>query len=166
MPDLNRVSAVLGEADLAEIEGHLDAIRAKMPFLISLTAQERRELAKLGEKSVGFEEKCEAYMRSHPQFLPGFLSLEEINKDRALRGQLVRVLTKEQALVNDTADTAMVTGSELWKADLAYYKNVQEATKHGVSGAEGIYQDLASRFPGNSRSPPQSPAPTPAPVGQ
>lgn len=159
MADLNRVSAVLSEADLLEIEAHLDAIRAKMPFLVSLTAQERRELAKLGEKSVGFEEKCETYMRSHPQFLPGFLSLEEINKDRALRSQLLRVRAKEQALADDTADTAMVTGSEVWRADLAYYKNVQEAAKHGVPGAEAIYQDLASRFPGNSR--PATP-PTPA----
>jgi hypothetical protein len=161
MADHNRISAVLSDADIAEIEGHLDAIRAKLPFLITLTTQQRRELAKMGEKSIGFEEKCEAYMQSHPQFLPGYISLEEILKDRQLRTQLLRISPKAESYVNALDDTLMLTNSELWKADLAYYKSVQEAAKRGIADAEAIAADLSSRFTGGPRPttpPPAAPA--------
>ena len=162
MSSLNRISATLSDADITEIEGHLDAIRAKMPFLITLTAQERREKAKLGEKSMGFEEKCETYMQSHPQFMPGFVALEDVSKDRALRTQLLHLSAQHQALFAAIQDTLMLTGSDLWSSDLAYYKSVQEAARRGLPGAEAIYNDLKSRFPGTTH--PAAPAPADKPA--
>ena len=162
MSSLNRISATLSDADITEIEGHLDDIRAKMPFLITLTAQERREKAKLGEKSMGFEEKCETYMQSHPQFMPGFVALEDVSKDRALRTQLLHLSAQHQALFAAIQDTLMLTGSDLWSSDLAYYKSVQEAARRGLPGAEAIYNDLKSRFPGTTH--PAAPAPADKPA--
>ena len=153
MSNLNNISATLSDADVTEIEGHLDAIRTKMPFLITLTTQQRRELAKLGEKSVGFEEKCETYMQSHSQFMPGFVGQDEVTKDRTLRSQLLHLLAQQQALLAAMQDTLMQVSSDLWSSDLAYYKSVQEAAKRGLPGAEAIYKDLSSRFPGTSHSP-------------
>ena len=153
MSTLNRISATLSDADVTELDGHLDAIRAKMPFLITLTTQERRELAKMGEKSIGFEEKCETYMQSHPQFLPGFVGLDDVSKGRALRSQLLHLLAQQQALLAAVQDTLMQIGSNVWSSDLAYYKSVQEAAKRGLPDAEAIYKDLSSRFPGASHAP-------------
>ena len=42
----------------------------------------------------------------------------------------------------------MVVSSEIWKADLAYYKNARDAALRGIAGAKTIYEDLSPRFPG------------------
>ena len=162
MSNLNRISATLSDADITEIEGHLAAIRAKMPFLITLTAKERRAKSKLGEKSMGFEEKCETYMLSNPQFMPGFIGLEEVDKDRTLRTQLLHLSAQHQALSATIQDTLMLTGSDLWSSDLAYYQSVQEAARRGLPGAEAIYNDLKSRFPGTAH--PAAPVPADKPT--
>ena len=144
----NLISAVLSNEDIQTIINAVGIVRGKLPFLASLTPQERQEMSKMGEKSMGFDEKCTAYMVSHPEFLPGFVDIEEVNKDRALRGQFLSF----SGLVNTTnesiIDTLMLIGGDIWMADLAYYQSVREAAKRGRPGAQAIYDDLRSRFPG------------------
>lgn len=148
MSNDNRVSAELSAQDVTEVLGALETVRQKMPFLLTLSTQERREMAKMGEKSIGFDEKCAAYMASNPEFLPGFVDIAEVKKDRALRAQLLRCTVAFTALAESMDDTLMVASSELWMADLAYYQAVREAARRGRAGAETIYEDLRLRFPG------------------
>lgn len=152
----NRVSAVLEDAIVTEILGHIQAIRAALPFLLTLSAQDRRELPKMGDKSIGFDEKCVTYMASNPEFLPGFVDLAEVNKDRALRTTMLRFFA-DLVTLNDTVDdTLRIVTSEIWMADLAYYQAVREAARRGRPGAEAIYEDLKQRFPGAGRTPQNS----------
>lgn len=144
----NRLSATLEAEAVETIQSLVAAIHAQLPFLISVTPAERRDMPKLGEKSVGFDEKCVAYMQSHPEFLPSFIDVAEIDKDRALRAQMLRFAADLQTLSQQVGDSLMVLGSEIWMADLAYYKNAREAARRGHAGAEGIYEDLRRRFPG------------------
>lgn len=157
----NRISAVVPAEDVTEILGSIAAIRAKLPFLLTLSPQERRELPKMGDKSIGFDDKCRTYMGSNPEFLPGFVDLQEVNKDRELRAQLMRVYAELISLTDSVDDTLRVVASEAWMADLAYYQAVREAARRGRAGAQGIYEDLQQRFPGaptkESRTP-QAPA--------
>ena len=129
-------------------------------LLISVTNQERQELPKLGEKSVGFHEKCKAYMASNPEFMPGFIAAAEIAKDETLRAQIMQFAPNLDTLCEAVADTMMVLGSELLMADLAYYQSVREAAKRGRAGADTIYNDLRTRFPGAN---PQPATPPPGP---
>src|SRR3546814_6427050 len=48
------VAAVLSEEDVTTVQTALNSIRSVLPFLVTLSGQERRELAKMGPKSVGF----------------------------------------------------------------------------------------------------------------
>ncbi len=148
MSNDNRVSAVLTAQDVTDILGSVAAIGAKLPFLINLSPQERRELPKMGDKSIGFDDKCRAYMGSHPEFIPGFVDVAEVNKDRELRLQMMRFYAALIALTDKVDDTLQVVSSEAWMADLAYYQSVREAAKRGRAGAQSIYEDLQQRFPG------------------
>jgi len=149
----NRVSAVIDDAAVTDLLGHIQAMRAALPFLLTLSAQDRRELPKMGDKSIGFDEKCVTYMASIPEFLPGFVDLGEVNKDRALRAKMMRFYA-DLAQLNDTVDdTLRVVTSEIWMADLAYYQAVREAARRGRPGAQPIYDDLRQRFPGPGRTP-------------
>lgn len=151
MANDNRISSRLGDEDLAFLRDTVQSLRARLPFLLSLTVQERKELAKLGEKSIGFDEKCSTYMANNPEFLPGFVDLAEVEQDRALRSQVLRFFAELDRLHEQVDDTLMVLGNEILMADLAYYQSVREAARRGLPGAEAIYEDLRSRFPGAPR---------------
>lgn len=148
MTNDNRVSATITPADITAILAAITTIRTKLPFLIAVGAQERLELPKLGDKTIGFHEKCTAYMASNPEFLPGFILPTEVGKDIGLRDQIHQFLPQLLELVSLITGTEMVLGSEIYMADLAYYQSVREAARRGRAGAEDIYKDLQSRFPG------------------
>jgi hypothetical protein len=144
----NRISAVLSDEDVATVQGALAAIRGVLPFLVTLSVQERRELPKMGPKSIGFDEKCTTYMGSRAEFVPGFVELAEVQKDRTLRAQLLRFAAELQTLATSVDDTVQLVSSEVWMADLAYYQSVREAAHRSRAGAQDIYDDLRQRFPG------------------
>ena len=116
----------------------------------------------MGEKSVGFVEKCRGYMTTNPEFLPGFIQVSEVDKDQALRVKVLGVFAELKTLFDSIGDTTMVLSGEIWLACLAYYQSVREAARRKRAGAEVIYNDLKTRFPG-ATPPPVTPAPPPAP---
>ncbi|HEY1181086.1 MAG TPA: hypothetical protein VGE56_02185 [Rhodocyclaceae bacterium] len=144
----NRISAVLSPEDVEAILAALALIRGKLPFLLTLSPDERRAMPKMADKSIGFDEKCRTYMVTHPEFIPGFIDIAEVNKDRELRRQLQRFIPDLFTLADNVDDTLRVTCSENWQADLAYYNSVREASRRGRIGATPIYDDLQKRFPG------------------
>ena len=153
MSESNRVSAVLGDAEIAELRTQIAALRARLPFLVNLSPQDRKELPKLGDKTVGFDEKCQTYMESNPEFLPGFVDTAELDRDRALRSQMLRIAPDLLLLAEQIEDTLTVLGSEIVMVDFAYYQGVREAARRGLPGAQLIYDDLRARFPGTGRPP-------------
>lgn len=163
MANDNAVSAKLSAKDTGDILEAIQTIRSKLPFLRTLTPQERRERTKMGAKTVGFDDKCVAYMQSNPEFLPGFFPVEEVKKDRDLRGQIMRFIAELNSLTQQVDDTLMVVSGEVLMADLAYYQNVRSAAKRGLPGAKGIAEDLQTCFQRNSfnRAPAASNAPAP-----
>jgi|APTNR8051073442_1049403.scaffolds.fasta_scaffold02011_14 hypothetical protein len=61
-------------------------------------------------------------------------------------------------LVPSFLDTAEMAKDRKLVADLAFYQNVRQAAKRGVSGADTIYNDLKERFPGRPKKEPEPPA--------
>lgn len=158
MPDNNRISATLSPTDKASILTKIDEIRALLPFLVSLTAEDREELPKLGDKTLAFDEKCASYMVGNPVLVPGFVSVAEVAKDRALRVPVLDVWRELGTLFQEVSDTATQLGSEIYVADLSFYASVRQAARQGVAGAETIYGDLKARFPGGG-GPDETPVP-------
>lgn len=163
MPNDNRISATLSNTDKATILTKISEIRALMPFLINLTPEERIEMPKLGDKTLAFDEKCKTYMAQNPTLVPGFVSVVEVDKDRALRLPVNDVFRELGALFEAVGDTVMLVGTEIYMADLAFYQNVRQASKRGVPGSNSIYDDLRERFPGggggSGGTPPTPPTP-------
>jgi len=158
MADDNRVSANLTAAQITAILAAVQAIHAEVDsFTVSISSQDRQEIPKMGSKSVGFDDKCEGYMASNPEFLPGFIDPAEITKDRGLRAQLLQFIPQLRTLMEGLEDTLMVVNSELWMADLAYYQSVREAKRRGRTGADTIFNDLRERFPGTPQAVPTDP---------
>jgi hypothetical protein len=160
MSNDNLISASISNDDIQAIKDALALIRGKLPFLVSLSPQDRREMVKMGEKSIGFDEKCTLYMSNHAEFVPGFLDMEEVARDRALRAQILGFWSTLHALTEQVDDTLMVVNQDIWMANLAYYQSVREAAKRGRPNAQTLYEDMRTRFPGNSSAKAAAPAAT------
>mgnify|MGYP001556929028 CR=1 FL=1 len=150
MPNDNRISAALTAEDKTAILDAVALIKSKLPFLLNLTPDERVVLPKMSDKSVAFDEKCDTYMDSLPTLIPGFVDVNEVKKDRALRSELADVAAELIALGRSMDDTMMVVSSEVWMADLSFYQSVRQAAKRSVNGAQAAYNDLSQRFPGGA----------------
>lgn len=161
MPTDNRISAVLAPADKTAVLQSIADIKTKLPFLVNLSADERRALPKMSDKTIAFDEKCASYMTAHPELIPGFVSADEVTKDRNLRLDLTDLLQQLQQLAEGISDTVMLAASEAYMADLSFYQNVRQAAQRGVVGADSIYSDLQQRFPGRTKGV----VPAPAAVG-
>jgi len=159
MPDDNRISAQLTDANKATLLQKIGEIRALLPFLLNLTPDERQTLPKLGDKTLAFDEKCASHMAQNPKLVPGFVDLAELEKDRALRTPLSDVVRELDSLTQAVDDTVTLVGHEIYMAELAFYQNVRQAAKRGVSGAQAIYDDLKDRFPGSGATPAVPPTP-------
>jgi hypothetical protein len=146
MPDDNRISVTVTDKNVTDILTHLDAIETILPFLLS--REEGDNNVMLGDKSVGFDEKCGSYMGTNPEFLPPYVDAAEVEKDRAAREQFLKFLPRLRLLAKKTDDTFDVIGNELMMADLAYYNSTADAAKRGKASAGDIHDDLAARYPG------------------
>ncbi|GAC1628617.1 MAG: hypothetical protein NVS9B10_18720 [Nevskia sp.] len=159
MNNESRVPATLAAEAVTIILAAIDTIYGQLPVLQTLTAEERASTSRLGDRTIGFEEKSVVYMASNPEFLPGFVLMAEVSKDRALRQQLLRFAAELQALSETVDDTLTIVSHEILDADLAYYNAVRDAAKRGVPAAKAIYDDLAKRFPRVGRPATREPVP-------
>jgi hypothetical protein len=143
----NQISIVITDQNVTDILGHLTAIQAILPFLISRAPDDINVL--LGDKSVAFDQKCAGYMTTNPEFLPAYVDMTEVLKDRAARAQFQKFLPLLNLIASQGLDTFNVIGNEIYMADLRYYNSTGDAAKLGRPGAADIHDDLSSRYPGH-----------------
>ena len=138
-------------AQKAAILAKVAELAALLTWTIGLSAAERRALSKLGDKSVAFDQKNAAYMSSRPDLVPGYVDMTALGLNRQARVDVGDIMRVVGDLYQRLADTDMKLGSQVIKPERAFYNSVQEAAKHGVNGAQAIYDDLKPRFAGQGK---------------
>lgn len=161
MATQNLVSASLAPADKTAVQTSIQAIATKLPFLISLTNDERKGGIKLGDKTVAFIEKAIDYAVANSALVPPYVNLVEIQKDYALQKDLIDIQQWMAGLLQKIEDTQQEAGVEALNGILGFYQAVRVASEKDVPGARAIYQDLNQRFPGRKT---QTPPPAAKPV--
>jgi hypothetical protein len=149
MSQQNAIAVAIPEAELSEIRGAIDTLRAKLaPRLVSLSPQDRQELPKMGDKTVAFVQKAMEYGSRNKELVPPYLDLAALQLDfEAVR--TLRELSQELGpLAASLEDSMVLSGSEAYQGALLFYGAVKAAAKAKAPRAEVIYEDLASRFPG------------------
>ncbi len=160
MATQNLVSAVLPPADKTAVQTAIQTITGKLPFLISLTNDERKGGMKLGDKSVAFIGKAIGYAQTNPALVPGYVNLTEIQKDYQLQKDLIEIQQWLASLLQKIDDTQQEAGAEAFNGMLGFYQAVRVASEKNVPGARAIYEDLNQRFPGRTKK--QTPPPVAA----
>lgn len=138
------ISATLAQADREAVMAAVATIKEKLSFLIDLTADDRKALPKMGDKSRAFVSKALEVATQNPDFLPRSFDLEELRKDVQLfeaMYPIVVALTQLQELVDDTC---LAVSSEAYAAALQVY-NYAKASGQG-GGLDAVVGEMGQRF--------------------
>ena len=119
---------------------------ALKPYLIALSADERRELPKMSDKTQPFVDKALDYLSRAPEFAPPYMDVDGMRNDMTVHNQLMPLLRQVRMLSDNLDDTTMEAGAESYMAALMYYNSVKMAAKMDIPGAKSIYDDLSKRF--------------------
>jgi hypothetical protein len=139
------ITASLSPADIQEIKAAFATIEAKLPFLVTLSAEERRNLFKMGDKRLAFVNTSLIAAQSNRNILPASFDLDEFVRDYQLAANLTEVLIGLRQLTEQVDDTLMAVGSEAMGSSLTVYDYVKTAAKK-TPGLKTIAEQLGERF--------------------
>lgn len=155
----NKISATISAQDKADILAAFQTIRTKLPFLINLTPTERQRLPSIGTERGGMNTLFPTEMHSHPELVPSYVNVPEMDKDSALWDQLAEIASASRGVCESIEDTLQAVGNDLFLAYLSFYQNVGQAAKRNVAGAGTLYESLRPYFQRSSTPPPPAPPP-------
>jgi hypothetical protein len=139
------IAASLSPQDIQEIKAALQTVQQKMPFLITLSTEERRKLVKMGDKSLAFVNNSITAAQSNREILPATFDVDELVRDYQLAATLTELLISMQQLTEQVDDTLMAVGSEAMTSSLTVYDYVKTASKK-TPGLKTVAEQLGERF--------------------
>ncbi len=107
----NRVDAVLTGADAEAVLAAIQTIRAKLPFLIDLSVDDKRSLPALGDASRGFVAKAIEGAKLTPDFLPRSFDVTAAQRDLDLFDTLLPISLALGQLSELLSDTVHARGA-------------------------------------------------------
>lgn len=144
----NRLSAALTQQDIADIKAAITVISNKLPFLVGLTADERKTMPKINRQNKLFVDDALQACIDNSSILPNYVNVGEMKKDFQLYVSLGEVLMPLSQLYEKVRDTQILAGSEAYSSALVVYKMMQMAASSGIPGMETIAAQLSERFKG------------------
>jgi hypothetical protein len=139
------ITGSLSPQDIQEIKTALQTIQKKLPFLITLSNEERRRLLKMGDKSLAFVNNSVTAAQSNREILPASFDVEELVRDYQLASALTELLTSMRQITEQVDDTLLAVGSEAMSSSLTVYDYVKTAAKK-TPGLKTVAEQLGERF--------------------
>jgi len=146
------ISAELTNAVVTEILGHINAIKALMPWLLGLTTDERKTIPKMDDGRFPFVQKSITYGEQRSEILPPYVDIPELKLDLELFKQLEEVTRSVVQLAEMVSDTRMAAGSDAYVVALQIYNTVKMAAAAKIPGTDVIVKDLAKLFAHQSKT--------------
>ena len=149
MPQQNQIAVRIPETELEEIRSAIGVLeRRLMPHLANLTPQDRKELPRMGDRTVAFVQKAFEYGARNRSLAPDWLDFEALDIDVKAVSTLREISQVLSPILDALDDSIALSGSEAYQGALLFYGNVKAAAKNKVPNAGSIYDDLSARFPG------------------
>jgi hypothetical protein len=149
MPYQN-IDASVSPADLQAIKDAFATIQAKLPFLITLTTDERKSTFKAGPNSLSFVQNALSAAEGYSQIIPPSFSTTAFRRDVDLFMVLTEVTTLAESLFSQIDDTRLAVGGEAMRQGSQVYKLAQ-AAENTVPGLKPVVDQLSERFQKTSK---------------
>ena len=144
MPYQN-IDASISAVDLQAIKDAFATIKQKLPFLASLTVDERKSTFKAGPNSLSFVQNALTAAEGHPDIFPNSFSTPAFRKDVDLFSVLTELGTSAESLSSQIDDTRLAVGGEAMQQGSQVYTYVKAAADT-TPGLKPVAEQLGERF--------------------
>ena len=141
-PIPTNVTLVLEDQDA--VMNAIATIRQKLPFLVDLTKEDRKTMAKLGNKSQAFVKKAVDVAVQNPGILPATFDLNQVRNITQLLDDLGPIQIAVDQLKKQLDDTVIATGSQAYQSARDVYAVAK--SRFGRAKLETAASDLGQRF--------------------
>jgi len=145
------VEADFTDENAQKVTADIQEIRTEMPFLINITNDDKKHIAKIAVGSVGWMEEVLNYMTANPKFVPPYVTVSKVSNQVELTKKLAPIAAAVDQVNSMLDSTFAVVGSQAYAAARSFYVSVEDAAKKNVPGAKAIYEELKKRFPGHPK---------------
>lgn len=152
MSKSNKISVSFSETDKESVLEKIAEVKASLPFLVSLTIEERKKLRKMGPKSVDYVRQSLEGAKAFPDELKKSFDAVEMEKDFTLINNLLGVQIACQSILESINDTMMAGGIDAMEASDEVYASLKSSAKSNVN-AKAMVDKISERFKGQGRKP-------------
>ena len=118
---INPVKATVSEDDQGSVSAAIASIKQKLPFLVDLSADDRKSMVKIGTKGYGFAKQALDVASQHPGVLPASFDVNEMRNETQLFAYLTTLQLTLSQLKKQIDDTVMQIGSQAYAAARVVY---------------------------------------------
>ena len=162
MPQSNSIHIIYTDEEMTQIRGAWSTLVTVLaPKLKNLAPDARKELPKVGERSLVYLNKAANYAPTHPHLVPSFMDLEAFQVDTNAAEFMRENIRVATTLLTQLEDSLTLSLVEAYEAALMFHHNVKAAAKSGEPNAKAIYEDLVASYPGTPRKRSKSPSEQP-----
>ena len=147
----NLVSLHLTAAEIAAIEAALTTLENAFKLFIELSADDKRGLARMGDKSEAFCRQTLIVLAQNQQMLPPSFDLAEAENDLTSLDQLRPLIARLRQLMAKADDTETALGSDILSAAREGYAFAKIAGKG--AGLETLREAMAARYTRKAKKP-------------
>jgi hypothetical protein len=151
---------VFNDADRAAVLAAIGTIREKLPFLVDLSPEEEKELAKMGAKRRAMVKRAVTFVQQNPTVIPETFEKPEFLQDWALFQQMAPVVAEVMKLQELVDDTMKALSADLYASALTVYLLAKAAGRG--EGLDALLDLMGNSFARQARMagvtrPPPSP---------
>jgi hypothetical protein len=145
------VSAVMTPDQMNQARAAIQTLTNLMPFLISLSDDERDSLYSMGTANVPFVQGAYHAVQTVPHIFPPTLDVTEFGRDTALYANMHELKILFESFFDKFIDTYDEVGAEGLFTSRFVYKQIKIADESGTPGLKSLLAMLAERFKGQGR---------------
>ena len=151
MPKTNKITAAFTDAQKAIVLTKIAEAKTAMPFLIAITADERKRSQKMGAKSLDYVRQCIEGAKAFPDELKKNFSIAEMEKDYEIINNLLGVQVACKELLELVNDSLTAGGIESMEAANEVYATLKIAAK-GNASVKAMVDKIAERYKGQGKT--------------
>ena len=138
-PAFDAETLTLALADIAQL-------KARMPFVVNLTHNEKKNYLKLGPGNVRFIEQSLNHIQNNPKLQLPFIDIAEWQNDWEVFKRLDNLYWEIKSLEEAVNDTRIALQKECMVQALAFYRGAKSASVQNVPGTDSIVKNLHTYF--------------------
>ncbi|WP_282039182.1 hypothetical protein [Saccharicrinis aurantiacus] len=144
----NNFELQITEEESGQIDAAFETLKGiLMPKLRVLEKSEKKELLRMGDKSVAFVDKSLEIAKQDATLLGSFIDVSALETDVVAINTLRSYEYQFNELLSAIDDSYALAGHEAYNASLMVYSLMKNAEKMGHPGAKEKVSELKKRFP-------------------